>query len=315
MNTDFDQLVRDSMTWFTDGVDAPAGLAEQARRRCRRRRNARMGWLAAGTALASAAVAAVISGPVTTGPGHQAHSRNRAATQAQTTAVVISRVDRALARAAAGHPVAYTRQTTEGVRLFVAIPHGRPTAVHAGVTSTWSRGSLEHVEVATRGGALALGMETDTRSGRSVQTMISYPQRVWWRGTYDAPTTPQPTPACTLGAITRTPTQWASEVRKLLTCGAAVAGHQRVDGVDTIRLRLSSSYQRACAAANDSRRCQPQDVGWHGTLWADASTYRPVRLISHGHRYTFQIDFRWLPPTAANLAMLHQRIPPGFRHV
>jgi hypothetical protein len=56
-------------------------------------------------------------------------------------------------------------------------------------------------------------------------------------------------------------------------------------------------------------------VGWTGTLWANANTFLPVRLVSHGRHFSFQIDFRWLAPTAANLARLHQPIPAGFRHV
>jgi hypothetical protein len=104
-------------------------------------------------------------------------------------------------------------------------------------------------------------------------------------------------------------------VKKLLSCRAAVAGHQRIAGADAIKLKLSSSYQRSCAGTNDARRCHAQDVGWHGTLWADASTYLPVRLVSRGHHYGFQIDFRWLAPTKANLANLHQPIPSGFKHV
>ena len=120
---------------------------------------------------------------------------------------------------------------------------------------------------------------------------------------------------CSLDQVDRTPAQWAHEVRRLLSCGAVVGGHGRVDGVDTIELRLSSSYPRACAASSDQSPCKPQPVGWSGVLWANASTYRPVRLASHGHHDSFQIDFRWLAPNATNLAMLHQRIPAGFRHV
>ncbi len=233
----------------------------------------------------------------------------------QTTAVIVSRVDHALARAAARNPVAYTQETMRGVKLFVLIPHGQPEQVHGSVTRTWSRGPLQHVEVVTRSGKIAFSTETDLSSGKSVQTMVSYPQRVWWRGTYDAPTNATPKLACTLGEIDRTPAQWTREVRKLLSCGAAVAGHERVDGVNAIKLKLNSSYKRACAASNFQSKCQPQPVGWTGVMWANASTYLPVRLISHGQRYSFQLDFRWLAPNAANLARLRQPIPAGFKHV
>jgi len=325
MSREFDEMVRDSMTWFTDDVDVPDGLAARARKHLRKRRRTRMGWFATGTAVAAAAgVLAVTSGAGSVTQHHVAKggaAKGGAAKGArrdvtvQTTAMVISRVDRALTMAAATDPVAYTRETTQGVRLFLVIPHGRPTEVNGSVTETWSRGPLQHVEVLTRTGRLALSMETDLRSGKSIQTTVSYPQRVWWRGTYQPPGRTSPGLACTLGDIDRTPAQWTREVRKLLSCGAAVAGHEVVDGVNAIKLRLSSSYKRACAGANDQRQCQPQPVGWSGVMWADASTYLPVRLVSHGQHYSFRIDFRWLAPTAPNLAKLHQPIPAGFRHV
>ncbi len=323
MNREFDDLVRDSMTRFTDGIDVPAGLAAQARQHLarQRQRRARMGWLATGTAVT--AVAAVFiataaggaAGGAGPAPAHPVASGGGHAVTVQTTAMVISQVDRALAKAAAAHPVAYTRQVDNGIRLFVLIPHGQPTQIQGQVTETWSRGPLEHVQVVSRTGKVTFSTETDNSSGKSVQTMVSYPQRVWWRGTYAAPTVTKPALACTLGEITRTPAQWTREVRKLLSCGAAVAGHQRVDGVNTIKLKLSSSYQRHCVASNYQSHCTPQAVGWTGVLWANASSFLPVRLKSHGQRYSFQIDFRWLAPSAASLALLHQPIPAGFRHV
>jgi hypothetical protein len=325
MSGEFDEMVRDSMTWFTDGVDVPDGIAARARRHLRRRHRTRMGWFATGTAVAAAAAVLAATAGGGSVPHHQeakggatkgfAAKGGRHSVTVQTTAMVIGRVDRALTSAAATDPVAYTRETTEGVRLFLAIPHRRPTEVNASVMETWSRGPLQHVEVVTRTGRLALSMETDLRSGKSVQTTVSYPQRVWWRGTYQPLGRTNPGLACTLGDIDRTPAQWTREVRKLLSCGAAVAGYEKVDGVNAIKLKLNSSYKRACAGANDQRQCQPQPVGWSGVMWADASTYLPVRLVSHGQHYSFRIDFRWLAPTAPNLAKLHQPIPAGFRHV
>ncbi len=334
MNRDFDEMVKDSMRWFTDGARVPAGLADQARGHVRRQRRARAGWLATGTA--AAAAAAVLAGTLGAGSApHHPVARSGSANSGvangstangganggttgvavQTTAVVISRVDRALAKAARGKPVAYTQEEVRGIKLFVLIPHVGPAEVHADITRTWSRGSLQHVEVVTRAGKVVFSTQTDLRSGKSVQTMVSYPHRVWWRGTYQAPANATPKLACTLGEVDRTPAQWTREVRRLLSCGAAVAGHERVDGVNAIKLKLSSSYKRACAASNDQRKCTPQPVGWNGILWADASSYLPVRLVSHGHKFSFKIDFRWLAPATANLAKLHQPIPGGFKHV
>ena len=49
MNQEFDEAVKESMAWFTDGVEVPVGLATQARDQVRRQRRARMSWIASGT--------------------------------------------------------------------------------------------------------------------------------------------------------------------------------------------------------------------------------------------------------------------------
>jgi len=315
MNQDFDELVHDSMTWFTDGVGVPPDLAARARREQRRRRRSRIGWIVSGAAVtgaAAAAAAALTVGTVAPGGIAQRHHGGHAE-PVQTTAMVISRVDRALAAASTGKPIAYTRQVSRGVKLYLAPPHGKVVRVHGSVIQTWSRGARQRVVVGMPDGTAALSTVSANRDGKSVQTSISYQEHVWWRGTYQVPTRIRPALGCRIGEISRTPAQWAHEVRKLLSCGAAVAGHQRVDGVTAIRLKLSSSYRRACAGSRDGGRCHPVPVGWTGTLFANAKTFLPVRLVSHGRHFSFRIDFAWLPPTRANLANLHQHIPAGFR--
>jgi hypothetical protein len=47
------------------------------------------------------------------------------------------------------------------------------------------------------------------------------------------------------------------------------------------------------------------------TVYVSPATYLPVRVVIGGLRQ----DYRWLAPTAANLAMLKVHIPPGFRRV
>jgi hypothetical protein len=47
------------------------------------------------------------------------------------------------------------------------------------------------------------------------------------------------------------------------------------------------------------------------TVYVSPATYLLVRVVIGGLRQ----DYRWLAPTAANLAMLKVRIPPGFHRV
>jgi hypothetical protein len=70
-----------------------------------------------------------------------------------------------------------------------------------------------------------------------------------------------------------------------------VAGHQRIGGVNTIKIVAAERHQG------------------HYTLWVNPSTYLPVRAGQFG----LIAGFQWLAPTKPNLAALHVRVPDGFR--
>jgi hypothetical protein len=76
-----------------------------------------------------------------------------------------------------------------------------------------------------------------------------------------------------------------------------------VDGVDAIKISVGS------AKSNALERGYLQSMRF--VLWVDPSTYLPVRLRMTGQ----QQDFRWLRPTAANLALAKLAVPAGFRRV
>jgi hypothetical protein len=87
MKHDFDELIRDTMTNFTDGVDLPPRIVADARRQHHRRR-ARLGWLASGAAVAGAAAVTIAAVATGTGPGAvgQHHLGHKGGPQVQTTA-------------------------------------------------------------------------------------------------------------------------------------------------------------------------------------------------------------------------------------
>ena len=85
-----------------------------------------------------------------------------------------------------------------------------------------------------------------------------------------------------------------SKIRALLRSGAlTVAGHQRVDGKNTLRVTGHIGHDRL-------------------EVWIDATTYEIVRSqdIEHGVRSVENLT--WLPATGANLALLTVPIPPGY---
>jgi hypothetical protein len=102
----------------------------------------------------------------------------------------------------------------------------------------------------------------------------------------------------------------AAGLREDLACGALSSeGMQQVDGVNALKL---VSVQRS--------RLGPKTLGTITTIiWVDPATYLPVRLTTQWTRPIVSVpdrfDFRWLPPTSANLALLTVRIPPGFTQV
>ncbi|HEY3906498.1 MAG TPA: hypothetical protein VGM14_21490 [Streptosporangiaceae bacterium] len=325
MNQEFDEEVKESMKWFTEDVEVPTGLAAQARDQVRRQRRARMTWIASGTAVAAAA-AVVIGAVGSGGPGAAAshhvaaksgtHQVGRGLT-VETTSVVIKRVDRALSKAATGNPVAFTRESSTGARLAVLIPHSGPVEFSPDlIAETWTRGALTKTDYMTPAGHVLFSQQSDVSSAQTVDTSVSYTHRAWWRGTYSVPASTKPQVACTLGETELTRAQWTREIKKLLSCGAATfAGYEQVDGVKAVKLKLSSTIKNACAASNSPGKCTPVAVGWSGVVWANASSYLPVRLMAHGDKFSFRIDFGWLTPNAANLAKLRPSIPAGFRHV
>jgi hypothetical protein len=94
---------------------------------------------------------------------------------------------------------------------------------------------------------------------------------------------------------------WIRGVHRLIHCGALVAeGTEQVDGVKTIKLRATNP------AGNGD--------GLPLTVWVRRSDYVPVKFAQGTGNKTTRQDVSWLPPTKANLAKLHVRIPAGFRH-
>jgi len=85
-----------------------------------------------------------------------------------------------------------------------------------------------------------------------------------------------------------------------LTAGAwRVAGRAQLDGQPAIELK-----------DNGYRKGIPEVLG--GRLWVNARTYLPIREVDQGGGWTTVRDFRYLPPTPANLALLRVPIPAGY---
>ena len=313
MSGEFEDLVRDSMEWFTGDVRVPAGLAGQARRHHRRRLIAMRAAIAAGTAavLGAAAVLTVTGGASgVPGPGTGA----RRAVRAQAAAYVIKRAERAVSTRSLIMEISTPEQVITTER-----PGNRPARSFIPRSVWWayhnrSRGKVFAAYLRTHGQLGAANTDTENGPpGKSLpsspslhpftQTTINYSDRTWSRGTQlTGLASRSPGTACALVKAMTDPLLAGkvfftspSFIHGALACGGlSVAGRTRVAGATAIKL------------TGTQRLAKPPI-----TLYVSPATYLPIRVVIGGLRQ----DYRWLAPTAANLAMLKVRIPPGFRRV
>jgi hypothetical protein len=307
MSTDLQDLLREGLDRATAGASVPDGLVRRAERRNRQRRIRVRATIAAGTALAAAATVTI----TLTATGNQA---SNTPVRTQTIADIVTRTDQALAVAVdQGKAVQVTRVSGRNASFGVTAlgpqgatqnpgPRQRLPGAHAAVTAqymmTWRYQDLYVQEGFSAAGRLvfvnAYG-PIRLHSGQRVPGNYgaAYPVHLRWRSVMGGVSGPAPKPTCQ--TFPSGYPSWRATIAKALSCGQFhLAGRQYVDGVDTMRLASKQS-------------------GFQITLWVNPATYLPVRLSgtflagpSRGQQ--FVTDFQFLPPTKANLAMLHAAI-------
>jgi hypothetical protein len=293
-----DSLGRATFQRIIDGTLKPASATAYSRRRRRRRLALRS--VAAAAALASGAVA--LAAFVMLGAGH-----NGTAESAVDAAYVVKRVSNALS-AAGPSAIAQMMVTTRSV----AIPGGTTTAEEWAYGDQWRSVTYSPV---------GYPVYDEGSSTSSVHTLVSYQTQEWARqpGLAGRPA-PASGPRNCKPVVAAVPSLFQSglpgidfaassrlaaaarSLRTAISCGTlAVAGRQRVDGIEAIEL-----ISRAGSLISE-------------TIWVSAGTYLPVRVVvrsASGTPLLWQTaDVTWLQPTAQNLARLTVPIPAGFRQV
>ena len=225
---------------------------------------------------------------------------------------MVKRVSSALSAAEPGEIAQMTVTTRSAV-----LPGGTTTTTTA---EEWSNGGQWRLVTYSPAGH---PLYDEGFSTSSVYTLVSYQKRTWARqpglGHPSALSVPAGSRGCEspaaavpllfgygLPAIGSSagslPSTVARDLRNAVSCGTlAVAGRQRVDGVEAIELA-----SRPGSLISE-------------TIWVSPGTYLPVRVAvrpARGQPGRWQTaDITWLPPTAQNLAKLTVPIPAGFRRV
>jgi hypothetical protein len=288
MNADVEELLRDGIERLTAGAHAPTGLAERARRQHRQRRRAVRAAMAASTATVAAAATAAIVATGGASGSQPAHQKTGQAPQAQTAAYVVRHIEHAL--------------TGTGGRIMVLSTYGNPAAYggQQPLIDFWSYRSLTKSEKGFNGTPFLADVKRIS-AGTVTDVVVDYRTKTWWRAVSAYTPLTYARNGC-VGPADDAPdpgtAAWAPYIRSTLACGGyKIAGKARIDGQNTIKI--------VGTAKDLNSRYVPQ------TFLVSARTYLLIReLVPFGHR-----DFRWLPPTSANLALLKVTIPAGFRHI
>jgi hypothetical protein len=313
MNTDMTDLVHESIARFTDGARLPTDLAQRAARRNQQRRTALR--TASATGVATVAAVATLVAATATGRVSQ---HGGSLPGALTTAYVLGHTERALAAAAEGNRIEEIHAAGHGLRFVLGTNIVRacvnrqlpcPKDLNRGLapeaTYLSYRGQFRETGFSATGRTLwdaSITARPATSSGQ--QTLIGmgvdYPTRTWWSNTiHQGAGNPEARPhgcgefKAYIDPPIGDPGGWSAQIHNALRCGTfRLAGHQRVGGINTIKIVAS----------------EPNE---HYALWVSPSTYLPVRADQFG----IVADFHWLAPTKPNLAAFHVRVPQGFREV
>lgn len=216
------------------------------------------------------------------------------------TAAYVTRIEQALSESGLANLVGYSRTTLPAGSSVVLMADALQISFAPGATSSsglrtlvrWSYQGTDKFSAFTAAGRPVFDETLTTAGGGSAETVI-YGNATWWRAAPTGKQAPVP-PVCGKG-VDLGAGGWPAFIRFELSCGAYTAtGRQRVDGVNAVKI----TGNRGLVA-----------------LWVDPKTYLPVRAVFRLGQQPVQTDFRWLPPTPANLAHLSLHVPPGFRQV
>jgi hypothetical protein len=317
MSADVEDLLREGMERFTEGVRAPAGLAYRASRQRRRRRiHLVRGAVLIGTVAATATVIAVAM----TAAGTVARPGSSLA-QARAAAYVVGRVKTALA---SEHNVFVGSTMSTGDQPSVTWAYGAHnrfeefTGTQCGQVN--ASGDCSH-----QGGSqryLAAG--TALVNGKLTGAYVTYfDHKYSLSPVYNTPASACGQAALGMGGPPVPTAHWSSFIKATLDCGAAtVTGQVRINGQEVIRITGKPITVRLSPRYGKTVHEHYARALW--TLFVNPSSYLPVRMIGVTEtfggtggqtRFESVTNVQWLPPTTANVAQALVTIPPGYHRV
>jgi len=298
VNTELEQRLRADMEHATRDVRVPPGLALKAYRHYHKRTMTTRAVAAAGAA------AVLTAGTLSVAEVTGAFGGSTGGLQARTTAYVISRVERALAAPDMANMVGYTRTMYPAGVTLQPVPGGVNGSGGPGASSPrtggyellWAYHRSTKLSAFTATGQRVFDEQITALKGSLATTVLTYASHTWWTAQSARPVgAGSASQGCLPGGQIRlngSANAWPDFIHSQLACGAyTMAGRQVLGGVNALKITGGSGQI---------------------TLWVNPVTYLPMRLEQGG---LIQVDFQWLAPTRANLAMLNMPVPASFHHV
>src|SRR5579875_2354414 len=240
--------------------------------------------------------------------------------------VVLRHVQAAIA---GKHWVLYVPWTNSGSyvgqRYVPAANHEPNVTVSYGARWRWVQmwGACDRYETGCQAGKPVYAIGTAIVHGRLAYVEVSYANHTWDGG--QPAKSPSLSSACgrnalLMGSPPQIANQWPQFISATIECGAArVTGRAWVNGVHAIVVK---GYPYATRLPKGLGQAARDRASY--TLYVNPRTYMPLRMsasnVSYGGGARPWIDwsisnFKWLPPTKANIAKALIRIPRGYRHV
>jgi hypothetical protein len=284
-----------------DSLTAPPAARPRLARPLRRRL-AWTGGVAAAAALAALAVAitgggsaGTASGPSVGAAGKSAGAPSGTPAHFENADYVVRQVERA------------TGEGSDGLIEYVSShapdsETGEPTWTESWTSPGAPTSRIETLDAQGKPLSASI-LTTGTAANESI--LIDYADRTWAK--LISPNQPGEASAAAPATSAASEGNWQTELRQELARGEfEIAGRETLDGREAIELEATDPYP-----------------GGLLRLWVDAETFRPIREIgaapgvdANGPQ-VIRNEFRWLPATAANLALIdpEEAVPTGFQEV
>jgi len=256
--------------------------------------------------------------PTVTQSAYQTHRKNKAKRRRATLAAT------GTAAAAVGVVAGLTLTSTPALTTAYVVDHVTSAlsstneiayADEDNTLYTWQYGNESRQLFESASGKPTYDFSQTAVDGKLTSLAVSYSARTWFGFTVPPPPAEASADACPGIILTYPALSFTSEalVTSFTPAGFKLSAKAWISAIQN---GLKCGLFTSIAQPNGSNSIELKDThaAQPTTLWVNAKTYLPIRLVAakDGKTPGHTVNFQWLAPTKANLANLTAQIPAGF---